>query len=944
MTPILHLARYREIAAALAGSSDEIIVASRGVAAAILSERLREAPASAGEATGRVEPGLRAIDDFARAVVNDAGEYPRIAGDAERRLAMRSAAAAIDDPLLHTRGAASMLERSYRDVRDGGQTLRDFEQRVRDTPGLRDSERTRTALRVWTRYEQLVSALQAVDPADVLGRAAELIVSRAADVAPQIVAGFYDMTGAQLRVVSALGAAGRLAAVYVPAGDGGAYDFAAQLLSRLRPLLVPHAPLLPIKAPAVQAVRFQESDAELRAVCSEVRALLDAGVPPARIGITARSLDPDDVRLLGRFSSELGFGVSEQTDVPLLAHRHGRAAAALLRLRERGFPRAEVIDVLRDGFRTERRVDIDELDMATRRARISGGRSADLRNPGNDPRLEDYGAVLAELEALPASPAALIQAATARMRLETELDLAAAAKLDDVTAILQRAGRWKLRFDAETAVDLLAQQSLRPAVPAAAPVVWLGDIMRFRGRTFDHLFVLRMQESLFPQRRIEDPLFPDSDRRRLGMREIGDGRDEERLLFQLLLDGATTAIRFSHSVTDRSGKILRPSPLLKPFGDPLAGTAAGRPITPQSANRERQQFLLAHAGTRSIFDGYLFAVTADDALRAAIAGKLQSVSPTRLEDFGECPQKFLLKHVLGVQDYDDPDRELQLNPRDKGKLGHEILERFYRTVDDSALLRASASFPQLDPELRRRIDALVDEVFDAEEARLPPFNRLMRDIERRTTKRNLHAFLAGDIEDLLERGLRPQHYEYRFGPERPNRAASDHPEPFVLTAHGVPIRVQGSIDRIDGGGGKLRIVDYKSGKALRHTNLAEKIDRGVRLQIALYAMAVAEFFGAALDGVSGAIKPLVVRGTDPQRMSFELRDIEAELRRTLDLFIQSMLEGRFPAFPNEGDDAKSFNSCKYCPVKLACRTRHSTAERRALDAARDARSLLESLA
>ena len=88
--------------------------------------------------------------------------------------------------------------------------------------------------------------------------------------------------------------------------------------------------------------------------------------------------------------------------------------------------------------------------------------------------------------------------------------------------------------------------------------------MKFRGRTFRHLFAVRMQDDSFPQRRTEDPLLPDSDRRLLGIREIGDGRDEERLLFQLLFDG-TGRSHFSFSSSDGFGKVLRPSQLLKNF-------------------------------------------------------------------------------------------------------------------------------------------------------------------------------------------------------------------------------------------------------------------------------------------------------------------------------------------------------------------------------------------
>jgi len=453
----------------------------------------------------------------------------------------------------------------------------------------------------------------------------------------------------------------------------------------------------------------------------------------------------------------------------------------------------------------------------------------------------------------------------------------------------------------------------------------LGDVMKFRGRTFEHVFVIRAQEATFPQRRVDDPLLPDSDRRQLGIREIGDGRDEERLLFQLLFDGASSSIRFSLATSDTFGKILRPSRM-------LPSSAASRHLLPREKalpgpNLQRQLQLLSRSGTRSVFDGYL-----GDEIRTLITDKLQAISPTQLEDFGECPQKFLFKHILGVTDYDDPNRELQMHHREKGKLDHTILERFYKSID---------VLPP--PDLRQRIDAIIDAAFDEEEMRVPAFNRVMRQIERRATKRNLHAFLAEDIADLLGNGLEPKYFEYKFGPKHLKRGPVDHPEPFVIAAHDIPIRVEGSIDRIDQGAEKLRIVDYKSGKALRHVNLSDKIDRGVRLQLALYAMAVSEFFGRAPEMVTGAIKPLIVRGTDSDKLRFDLGEAQARLRETLDLFVAAMLRGAFPAFPNDDDNDKNFNSCKYCPVNHSCRTRHAEAERRIVVRHKDPRTLLETL-
>ncbi|MCU1347177.1 MAG: hypothetical protein JWO56_207, partial [Acidobacteria bacterium] len=263
---------------------EEVIVASGAVARGIAAELLVHRPAGAA--------GLRlqTLDELARRIVNDAGEYPRVASDAERRLAMRTAVRAIDDPaaatIMESRGIASMLERAYRDVRDSGVTLETFRMRMRG--GGRNRERTRIVIRAWSEYERLVGTLGAIDPADLFERAIRLI-QRNADLAPQLVAGFYDMTGVQLRFVEALRHAGRLAAMWIPIREGEPYRFARTLVDRFRELQLVDDPMLHIRAPQVSVSEGDSKHDELRGVCADIAALLAGGTDAREVGIVARS-------------------------------------------------------------------------------------------------------------------------------------------------------------------------------------------------------------------------------------------------------------------------------------------------------------------------------------------------------------------------------------------------------------------------------------------------------------------------------------------------------------------------------------------------------------------------------------------------------------------------------------------------------------------------------
>src|SRR5207253_8106743 len=151
----------------------EVIVASRGVSDAITRALL------ARDSRPIAALQLHSLEILARRILNDAGEYPRDATDAERRLAMRVASRAVDDPMMTGRGIASMLERTYRDVRDSGLTLKQL--RMRRKP----------AMTAFKEYERLTAAIGAIDPSELFTRAAAAI-DRGASVPQQIVAGFYD--------------------------------------------------------------------------------------------------------------------------------------------------------------------------------------------------------------------------------------------------------------------------------------------------------------------------------------------------------------------------------------------------------------------------------------------------------------------------------------------------------------------------------------------------------------------------------------------------------------------------------------------------------------------------------------------------------------------------------------------------------------------------------
>ncbi|HEX8253366.1 MAG TPA: hypothetical protein VF846_09480, partial [Thermoanaerobaculia bacterium] len=373
--PPLRFAPYREIAREIASRliadragrdplepwNEEVIVPSRGVADAIANELLARAP------NGLAGLRLQTLEELAKRILADAGQTPRVANDLERRLAMRTAIRSVEHPMMESRGVAAMLERAYRDVRDSGIPLVELTRRARAARGLRNARRTEAIVRAWSEYERLIAQLNAIDAADRMRGAASLVGNR---TRPQLLAGFYDMTGAQFQLVEALLRADRIGAIWVPTEE----PFAQAFVRAIAPYAeVVRDPVIEIRKANVVATQYETRFDELRDVCARIAALLAIGTSPRDVGIVARSLEPYDARLLNRFAEEHGFRTTNGDELPLNAHRVGRGATTLLRLRERGFLRGEVLELVRDGLHIRTRIDVDDVDAATRRARIAGG-------------------------------------------------------------------------------------------------------------------------------------------------------------------------------------------------------------------------------------------------------------------------------------------------------------------------------------------------------------------------------------------------------------------------------------------------------------------------------------------------------------------------------------------------------------------------------------------
>lgn len=334
--------------------------------------------------------------------------------------------------------------------------------------------------------------------------------------------------------------------------------------------------------------------------------------------------------------------------------------------------------------------------------------------------------------------------------------------------------------------------------------------------------------------------------------------------------------------------------------------AAGAAVAADPVALRAQQMRAARRGDAwTRFDGL---VGAKPYLAAQTSGVL---SPTSLETWFTCPHQYLVKHVLGVREVEDPEEIVQIDPRTRGDVIHRVLDRFVQeALDAGAQPQAGAPWPAGDAE---RLAGIMDEEFAAEEGCGRVGLPRIWAATSRGMREDLRQFLASDSTRRARGRLTPLACELTFG--RNAQPAVD-----VALGDGRTLRIRGSVDRVDEGPAGLVVVDYKTGRSEGYKKIdpTNPTDHGRYLQLPLYATAARQLLGRP-DAAVDVAYWFVTRGQRFEYVGYTVderttRATQAVLRVALD----GIAGGLFP--PRPKSHSKGY-PCPFCdPDDLGERT------------------------
>jgi ATP-dependent helicase/nuclease subunit B len=482
-----------------------------------------------------------------------------------------------------------------------------------------------------------------------------------------------------------------------------------------------------------------------------------------------------------------------------------------------------------------------------------------------------------------------------------------------------------------------------------------------------YLFILGLGEHGFPLLAAREPFFDEAERQEfkragLDFPILSERLPDEMLLFYQLVTRARRQLALSYPAVDGKGQALLPSSFLgavlecfTPGTVPverrrmlIEGYDRDMPLSPAEhrvqaarsfpetslsrlppalaanlADAARMAALRFQDRDHNPYDG-LFRHPGAIAEVALQFGPERVFSPTALEDYVACPFRFFLKHVLRLEELEEPREEIEVTRR--GQAFHRALSRLHGQLRADGVHQP---VPEVEIHLLRRLEEAVNEYV----ARAPsPASKTLWRLEGQRLSRagrryHLHwqKFVAPwrEVRALPE----PTFFEVDFG----LRTGEEQPAPpLVIRVDGVEVRVSGRIDRVDvatlEGGTECGfwIIDYKTGRSSHYTSSDLREYR--RLQLTLYALAVEQVLladrrarplGLAYWLVSDGGPKVVLPVRDPLawfKESNRWGEVREQLRRWVATLVGQIRQGAFPLRPRSELCAQTCEFCQICRI------------------------------
>ena len=400
-------------------------------------------------------------------------------------------------------------------------------------------------------------------------------------------------------------------------------------------------------------------------------------------------------------------------------------------------------------------------------------------------------------------------------------------------------------------------------IPGTQDQVIMGDVDRSRSHKVKAVFIIGLNDGIYPSINKNEGFLGDDDRTYLKQQgfELAKGTLEnlydDKFNIYKAFTTAEELMYLSYSSADTEGTALRQSiyiskikkmfPELKEKSDVIDKTYD---ITNQNATYE---MLIEKLAKQDKFEDkwkeiYLYYKTQNNWKQRLendiegvnytnipktiqkqtiekLYGNILKTSVSRLEKYRSCPFSYFLQYGLNLKEKE----ELKIQSFDTGSFMHEVIDLFFEQVKEQDI--QLTKFIQEDEMIWQIVHQIIKMKLDYTKYKFTvtvKYKILVKRLEKMITKA-----LKYIIESLVYSDFEIQGTEVEFGKGKKYN-------PIILNLEdGKKVEITGKIDRIDTAkseeGNYLRIIDYKS--SVKNIDLNE-VYAGIQIQLLTYMDAV----------------------------------------------------------------------------------------------------------
>ncbi|MBL4935838.1 helicase-exonuclease AddAB subunit AddB [Clostridium sp. YIM B02515] len=408
-------------------------------------------------------------------------------------------------------------------------------------------------------------------------------------------------------------------------------------------------------------------------------------------------------------------------------------------------------------------------------------------------------------------------------------------------------------------------------IPAALDQVLIGDIERVKSHEVSAIFLIGVNDKVFPKAADEEGILNDRDReylKSLGVELAADTKAqafEEQFLIYRSLSMAGKFLRISYPIADVEGRSMRPSIIISKLKKVFPKIVEESDVIKNDTDEESLEQI---AGEDSTFNELIAALRSEaegkevstiwwdayrwymnkpkwrERCRRAFAGlsysnQVQKVSSSkikklygnplqfsvsRLERYASCPFAYYVQYGLKAKDR----KVYEFSMPDLGTFVHEVLDEFSEVLD-----KEKVSFREVEDNfVSDAISMIIDEKIKEKTGFIlnssPRYKFMAQRLKKILTR-------SVDIisEQIKRSNFNPTEHEVDFS------AKGKYPPITIKLPSGEQIELMGRIDRVDEleteEGTFIRIVDYKSGN--KGFKLSD-VYYGLQLQLLVYLDAI----------------------------------------------------------------------------------------------------------